>query len=189
MSREVCIPIRSNCSHLQCHENGESMKLSQSLTDQALRHEDVWPSGCTDAPCLDFDTRWRRVVSCTSVWTTSTLTGLELLPSGCPARSQSRYPPPGLHKNSRAPNNCLYWGHVPIECTTQAKSRLASYVTRMAPGSPSHTATSPKMMSDHEIQVHIRRKSVLLPSCVWIRGTATLRFTLSWILFYLISCV
>jgi hypothetical protein len=35
------------------------VKLSLCLTNSALRHEDVWGSGCTDPHFLDLGTSWR----------------------------------------------------------------------------------------------------------------------------------
>jgi hypothetical protein len=37
----------------------EKVKLSLCLTNQALRHEDVWRSGCIDPHFLDLGTSWR----------------------------------------------------------------------------------------------------------------------------------
>jgi hypothetical protein len=39
------------------------VKLSPCLTNEALRHEDVWGSGCIDPHFLDLGTSWRWVVS------------------------------------------------------------------------------------------------------------------------------
>jgi hypothetical protein len=39
------------------------VKLSLCLTNLALRHEDVWGSGCIDPHFLDLGTSWRWVVS------------------------------------------------------------------------------------------------------------------------------
>jgi hypothetical protein len=42
---------------------GRIKKLSLCLTNQALRHEDVWGSGCVDPSFLDFGTtRWWVVI-------------------------------------------------------------------------------------------------------------------------------
>jgi hypothetical protein len=35
------------------------VKLSLCLANQALRHEDVWGSGCIDPHFLDLGTSWR----------------------------------------------------------------------------------------------------------------------------------
>jgi hypothetical protein len=35
------------------------VNLSLCLTNDALRHEDVWGSGCIDPQFLDFGTSWR----------------------------------------------------------------------------------------------------------------------------------
>jgi hypothetical protein len=35
------------------------VKLSLCLTNEALRHEGVWGSGCIDPHFLDLGTRWR----------------------------------------------------------------------------------------------------------------------------------
>jgi hypothetical protein len=43
----------------------KKVKLSLCLTDYALRHEDVWGSGCIDPRFLDLGTSWRLVVSFT----------------------------------------------------------------------------------------------------------------------------
>jgi hypothetical protein len=96
------------------------VKLSLYLTNQALRHEDAWGSGCIDPHYLDRGTSWRSVVSCTprplepqgkspgtnwiGGWVDPraglddmekrnflTLPGLELRHLGRPARSQSLY--------------------------------------------------------------------------------------------------
>jgi hypothetical protein len=40
-------------------------RFSLCLTNEALRHEDVWGSRCTDPPFLDLGTSWRWVVSFT----------------------------------------------------------------------------------------------------------------------------
>jgi hypothetical protein len=42
-----------------------NVKLSQYLTNQALRHEGVWGNGCIDPCFLFLGTSWRRVVSST----------------------------------------------------------------------------------------------------------------------------
>jgi hypothetical protein len=95
-----------------------SVKLSLCLTNWALRHEDVWGSGCIDPHFLDLDTIWRWVVSftplplhprargthCVGGWVGPRgglddvekrefliPLGLELRPLGSPARSQSLY--------------------------------------------------------------------------------------------------
>jgi hypothetical protein len=45
-------------------ENARSVKVNR-LTNYALRHEDVWRSGCIDTHFLDLGTSWRFVVSFT----------------------------------------------------------------------------------------------------------------------------
>jgi hypothetical protein len=39
--------------------NYEKVKLSLCLTNEALRHEDIWGSECIDPCFLDFGTSWR----------------------------------------------------------------------------------------------------------------------------------
>jgi hypothetical protein len=39
--------------------NGGKVKLSPYLTNQALRHEGVWGSGCIDSNFFDLNTSWR----------------------------------------------------------------------------------------------------------------------------------
>jgi hypothetical protein len=41
------------------------VKLCLCLTNEALRHEGVWGSGCIDPHFLDLGTSWRRMVSFT----------------------------------------------------------------------------------------------------------------------------
>jgi hypothetical protein len=95
------------------------VKLSHFLINEALRHEDVWGSGCIDPRFLDLGTSWRWLVRFTSrsLYPRGksprypldrrlggpqsrsghdvekrkffTLPGLELRPLGLPARSQS----------------------------------------------------------------------------------------------------
>jgi hypothetical protein len=96
------------------------VKLSLCFTNQALRHEGVWGSGCVDPHFLDLGTSWRWVVSFTprrftrgerahgTHWiggwagpraglddvekrTFLILPGLELRILDCPAGSQSLY--------------------------------------------------------------------------------------------------
>jgi hypothetical protein len=43
----------------------KKVKLPLSLTNSALRHEDVWGSGCIDPDILGLGTSWRWVVSFT----------------------------------------------------------------------------------------------------------------------------
>jgi hypothetical protein len=98
----------------------KKVKLSLCLTNSALRHEDLWGSGCIDPHFLDLNTSWRWVVSfthrplyprerapsthCIGGWVDPsaglddvekrkclTLPGLELRPLCSPARSQSLY--------------------------------------------------------------------------------------------------
>jgi hypothetical protein len=38
---------------------GKKVKLSLRLTNETLRHEDVWGSGCIDPRFLDLGTSWR----------------------------------------------------------------------------------------------------------------------------------
>jgi hypothetical protein len=44
----------------------KKVKMSQCLTNAALRHEGVWGSGCIEPHFLDLGTSWRRVVSFTT---------------------------------------------------------------------------------------------------------------------------
>jgi hypothetical protein len=85
------------------------VKLSLCLTNQALRPEGVWGSGCIDPHFLELGSNWRWVVSFTSqpLYPRGksprarlddvekrkflTLPGLELRLLGCPVRSQSLY--------------------------------------------------------------------------------------------------
>jgi hypothetical protein len=51
------------------HKNGtekiRKVKLSLFLTNKALRHEDLWETGCIDPRFLDLGTSWRWVISFT----------------------------------------------------------------------------------------------------------------------------
>jgi hypothetical protein len=42
-----------------CTVRPRRINLSQCLTNEALRHGDLWGSGCTDPCFLDIGTRWR----------------------------------------------------------------------------------------------------------------------------------
>jgi hypothetical protein len=56
-------PLLLVCGHLT--EAFRKVKLSLYLSNLALRHEDVWGSGCKDPRILDLGTSWRWVVSFT----------------------------------------------------------------------------------------------------------------------------
>jgi hypothetical protein len=43
----------------------QKIKLSLCLTNKALRHEDLWGSGCTNQRPLDLGTSWRLVITFT----------------------------------------------------------------------------------------------------------------------------
>jgi hypothetical protein len=49
----------------RCKVRQGKVKLSLCLTNEAVRHEDVWGSGCIDPRFLDLGTSWRRMVSFT----------------------------------------------------------------------------------------------------------------------------
>jgi hypothetical protein len=54
--------VASGKHRLKAYENrikGIKVKLSLCLTNQALRHEGVWGSGCLDPQFLDLGTSWR----------------------------------------------------------------------------------------------------------------------------------
>jgi hypothetical protein len=54
-----------NSCHFMSYARGSGIsveskvQLSPCLTDEALRHEDVWESGCIDPHFLDLGSSWR----------------------------------------------------------------------------------------------------------------------------------